>query len=450
MNLRTIARYGVRSVPGEEKEIVAAFRRGEAVEGPAISEFEERFAAYHYMDHAIAASYGRMAFYYILRALNLPEGSEIIFPALTFWVVPEIARQAGFKPVFVDVDPFTFNLEPKHIATAITEHTRVIVPTHLYGQPCSMKEILRIAEKHNLIVVEDCAQAAGARYHGRLVGTFGTASFFSFQMLKGVNTYGGGMALTNNPELAARVHYFAAAEPLPSTNDVAVRLLKGYAARVGISPKVFTFWGYPIQALASMFSNVDLSKYMWEKIRPLDTFPRTYTQRYSNAQAVIGIRGLAKLDEYNARSREHALRYASGLSDCRSIQTPTTLPGAEHVYYQYCIYTSDPGRTSRRAIRRGVDLETMHVDVCSGLPLFKDFAAVCPGAEETSAALQLPVYSRLRSSDVERLLHVMHEVTCDLAPFVEAEPEISRRTTATGSSKGYNNHSSEYTCHINL
>ena len=99
------------------------------------------------MDHAIAASCGRMAFYYILRALNLPAGSEIIFPALTFGLCRRSPGEAGFKPVFVDVDPFTFNLEPKHIATAITEHTRVIVPTHLYGQPCAMKEILRIAEK---------------------------------------------------------------------------------------------------------------------------------------------------------------------------------------------------------------------------------------------------------------------------------------------------------------
>jgi dTDP-4-amino-4,6-dideoxygalactose transaminase len=418
MNWRTIARYGVRSVPGEEKEILGAFRRGEAVKGPAISEFEERFAAYHYMDHAITASYGRMAFYYILRALNLPAGSEIIFPALTFWVVPEIARRAGFKPVFVDVDPFTFNLDPTAIAAAITEHTRVIVPTHLYGQPCELKEILRIAERQHLIVVEDCAQAAGARYHGRLVGTFGTASFFSFQMLKGVNTYGGGMALTNNPELAARVRDFAAGEPLPSTKDVAARFLKGYAARIGISPKVFTFWGYPIQALASMFSDVDLSKYIWEKIRPLDSFPRTYTRRYSNAQAVIGIRGLAKLDEYNARSRAHALRYESGLSDCCSIQTPLILPDVEHVFYQYCIYTSDPERTSRRAMRRGVDFETMHVDVCSSLPLFKAFAARCPGAETTRTALQVPVYARLRSSDIDRVLRLMHEVTCDLAPIV--------------------------------
>ncbi len=432
MNLRTIARYGVRSVPGDEKEILAAFRRGEAVTGPAMSEFEERFAAYHYMDHAIAASYGRMAFYYILRALNLPAGSEIIFPALTFWAVPEIARRAGFKPVFVDVDPFTFNLDRTAIEAAITEHTRVIVPTHLYGQPCEMTEILQIAEKHNLIVVEDCAQAVGARYQGRLVGTFGTASFFSFQMLKGVNTYGGGMALTNNHELAACVRDLAASEPPPSTREVAVRFLKGYASRIGISPKVFTFWGYPIQTLASSFGDFDLSKYMWEKIRPLDFFPRTYTQRYSNAQAVIGIRGLAKLDEYNVRSRAHAIRYAVGLLDCRSIQTPRILPDVEHVYYQYCIYTSDPRRTSRWAVRRGVDLETMHVDVCSDLPLFRIFATPCPGAEATKAALQLPVYSRLRSSDVDRVLHVMREVTCDLAPFVEMEPEVSRRTVAAG------------------
>src|SRR5262249_11787740 len=108
--MRAIARYGVRSVPGDEKEIIAAFRRGEAVEGPAIEEFQKRFAEYHGMAHAIATSFGRMAFYYILRALNLPPQSEIIFPALTFWVVPEIARCAGFKPVFVDVDSATFNL----------------------------------------------------------------------------------------------------------------------------------------------------------------------------------------------------------------------------------------------------------------------------------------------------------------------------------------------------
>src|ERR1700741_2250429 len=107
--IRAIARYGGRTGPGDEKESVVAFRRGEAVAGPAISEFENRFAEYHGMKHAHTASYGRIAFYYLLRAFDCPPGSETIFPALTLWVVPEIARRAGLKPVFVDVDPETFN-----------------------------------------------------------------------------------------------------------------------------------------------------------------------------------------------------------------------------------------------------------------------------------------------------------------------------------------------------
>src|SRR5260370_22858962 len=133
--MRAIARYGVRSVPGDEKEIIAAFRRGEAVDGPAISEYENRFAEYHGMSYAIAASYGRMAFYYILPALDLPARSEIIFPALTFWVVPEIARRAGLTPVFGDVDASTFNIDLPRIGSAITAQTHAIVPLHLYAQP---------------------------------------------------------------------------------------------------------------------------------------------------------------------------------------------------------------------------------------------------------------------------------------------------------------------------
>ena len=157
MSWRTIPRYGVRSIPGDEKEIIAAFRRGEAVTGPAIAAFEEQFANYHYMDQCIATSFGRMAFYYLLRALDFPPGSEVIFPAVTFWAVPEMARQAGCKPLFVDVDPLTFNIDHKKIESAITDRTRAIVPTHLYGRPCDMTEVLFLAEKYKLTVIEDCA-----------------------------------------------------------------------------------------------------------------------------------------------------------------------------------------------------------------------------------------------------------------------------------------------------
>lgn len=411
---RTIARYGVRSAPGDEKVVVAAFRRGEAVSGPAIEAFEKEFAKFHRMEDATATSFGRMAFHYILRALNLPAGSEVIFPALTFWVVPEIARRNGLRPVFVDVDPLTFNLDPTKLEAALTERTRAIVPTHLYGLPCAMNEVMKLAEKYDLIIIEDCAQAVGAKYRGRRVGTFGTASFFSFQLLKGINTYGGGMALTNDVALSRSIRAQALREPPQSLPDLARRFATGYAARVAVSPKAFTFWGYPLQATVSLLGHHDLSRFVWEKIRPLERFPRTYHQRYSNVQALLGLRGLANLDRHNERCREHAAQYNRGLIDCRNMQTPRVPADVDHVFYQYCVYTSDASLLSQWAIRRGVDIETTHVDVCSKLELFKEFRAECPGAEATEKALQLPVYSRLRDSDIERVLRVVREASSSL------------------------------------
>lgn len=417
---RAIARYGVRSVPGDERIVIDAFRRGTAVSGPAIGEFEARFAAYHGVRHAVAASYGRMACYYILRALDLAPGSEVIVPALTFWVIPEMVRRAGLRPVFVDVDAQTFNIAPEKIEAAITHRTRAILPTHLYGQPCAMEPILRTAEKYNLVVIEDCAQAVGARYRGRLVGTFGTAAFFSFQLLKGINTYGGGMAITDDATLAARIRAQAEAEPLPSTGELARRFALGYLARCAISPRGYALWGFPLQAAVSLFGHYDLSRFVWEKIRPLAPFPASYRRRYTNAQAMLGLRALARLDDANARTRAHAERCTRQLADCRQVCPPAVIAGAEHVYYQYSIYVSDPERTARRMIRRGVDCETTHVDLCAELPLFAEFAADCPGARQTARALQLPVYARLRDQDVERILRVLREATADL-PELDGE-----------------------------
>ena len=184
--LTAISRYGARVLPITEELVAGCKARGEFIQGPQIAEFEAAFAARHGLApaHAITAAYGRIAFYYMLRALDLPPGSEIIFPSLTFWVVPELARVAGLNVVFADVDPTTFNIDPDSIERVITDKTRVIVPTHLYGLPCDMDRILAIAARHNLIVLEDCAHALGATYKGRPVGTFGTGALFSFQTLK--------------------------------------------------------------------------------------------------------------------------------------------------------------------------------------------------------------------------------------------------------------------------
>ncbi len=205
--LTAISRYGARVLPITEDIVAGCKARGEFIQGPQIAEFEAAFAGRHGLGpaHAIAAAYGRIAFYYMLKALDLPAGSEIIFPSLTFWVVPELARVAGLTVVFADVDPKTFNIDPDSVERLITARTRVIVPTHLYGLPCDMDRLMAIAARHNLIVLEDCAHALGATYKGRPVGTFGAGALFSFQTLKPLNCYGGGLALVTDPAMAAKV-----------------------------------------------------------------------------------------------------------------------------------------------------------------------------------------------------------------------------------------------------
>ena len=418
--IRTIARYGVRHVPESESALKQTLSGPNAVQGPAIKEFEEKFAGYHGVRHAIAASYGRMALFYILKSMNFPPNSEIIVPALTFWVVPEIARVAGLRPVFVDINPYTFNMNPAEIERVVNSNTRAILPTHLYGQPCEMDSILRISRKYDLRIIEDCAHALGATHKGRKTGTFGDAAFFSFQMLKGLNTFGGGMAITENDELASRIRKLAEAEPWPKASDVRKKFLLGTLQRAFISSYGFTFSMFVPFYIASFFGNHDLTRYLWEQIRPLDPFPDSYRRRYSNAQAVVGLKGLEALDSFNAKSRANAERLTEGLKGIHSILPPATIDGASPVYYQYCVRVSDPAKLSQRAIRKGVDLEIMHVDICNELELFAP-APSCPAAESTRGTLQLPVYSGLSPTELDRVLRVVREASFDMRPLGQIE-----------------------------
>jgi dTDP-4-amino-4,6-dideoxygalactose transaminase len=425
--IRTIARYGARHVSGSMMAALKEIARGAGLRGPSIQEFEKRFAQYHGMQHAVSAAYGRMAFYYILKALDLPRNSEIIFPALTFWVVPEMAHVLGFRPVFVDIDPSTFNIDAAKLEAAITPNTRAIVPTHLYGQPCDMDRIMKCAREHNLVVIEDCAHSLGAKYKGQKVGTFGDASFFSFQMLKPLNTYGGGMAVTNDAAMAARIRALAEAEAWPAPKVIFKKILFGNLQRRLIGPYGFTFTMYLAFYIASFFGDYDLSRYLWEKIRPLNSFPDSYRKRYTNAQAMIGLRMLENIDAFNALNRAHAAKLTAALKDLEGIQPPASPPETESVYYQYCIRAADPDLLKHRAIRAGVDVEIMHVDICNVLDIFEEFKTKCPVAEGTEHTLQLPVYASLTEADLNRVIAVIREAVSPSGPFVTATERTTQR-----------------------
>jgi dTDP-4-amino-4,6-dideoxygalactose transaminase len=414
--LAAISRYGAR-VFEETEDIVAGCRaRGEFIHGPQIAEFEHAFARAVGGGTAITAAYGRMAFFYILKALDLPPGSEIIFPSLTFWVVPELARVAGLKVVFADVDPKTFTIDPRSVERLMTDKTRAIVPTHLYGLACDMDAVLAIAARHNLIVLEDCAHALGATYKGKPVGTFGTGALFSFQTLKPLNCYGGGAALVQDAAVAGKVRAFVDALPWPSEKRVTERLLVGRLQRIFIKPWVFSISLFPVLWVSALIdANPDV--FLWEKIRSLHPLPAQYNERFPNVQAAIGLEALKHLDAWTTETRSHAERMSRVLGAIPGVQVPAVPPGCTHVYYQYCVYgpeTIDRDDLVVRCVRRGIDIETLHVDVPPDMELFADAPAERDGARRASQAIQIPVYSSLTDAQVERVARVVQEAVSEM------------------------------------
>jgi len=424
--LSAVSRYGARVHPTTQQIVAACRERGEFIEGPQVKAFEEAFAARLGARHAFTASYGRMAFYFILKALQLPAGSEIVLPALTFWVVPELARVAGLKVRFADVDPATFCMDPAALERAITDHTRAVVPTHLYGLPCDMDAILDIAGRHNLAVVEDCAHALGATYRGRPVGTFGDGALFSFQTLKPLNCYGGGMAVVRDAAVAGRVRQEVDALPWPDEKRIANKLLVGRLERIVTRPHVFAITGFPFLWAAS-YTGSRPDAWLWEKIRPLSPLPDGYLERCSNVQATLGLAGLDLLDGWTAATRSHAHAVSAALGDLPGVQLPTELPERTHVYYQYCLQSPARDEVVRDCIRRGVDVETLHADVCTRLDLFAAERSPSPGADRAAQAIQVPVYASLTDVQLRRVTKVVREALTRRLPAAPSPPSQAAR-----------------------
>jgi len=191
-------------------DIDAAIRRvvqsGQFILGPEVKAFEDEVAAYCGTKYAVGVASGTDALHLALRASGIKPGDEVITTPFTFIATAESIAKCGAKPVFVDIDPKTCNIDPKQVELKITKKTKAILPVHLYGQPAAMDDILVIARKHNLKVVEDCAQAMGAEYKGKKVGSLGDAGCLSFFPSKNLGAYGdGGMVVTNDPQIAETV-----------------------------------------------------------------------------------------------------------------------------------------------------------------------------------------------------------------------------------------------------
>ena len=196
-----------RSIRGEiDQAIAGVLQQGQFILGPEVKAFEEDMAVYLGVTYGIGVASGTDALHLALLACGVKSGDEVITTPFTFIATAEAIDKCGARPVFVDIDPRTYNIDPAQIESVITSRTAAIVPVHLYGQSADMEPIRHIARNHGLKVIEDCAQALGAEYKGRKVGSLGDASCLSFFPAKNLGAYGdGGMVVSNSPDIAEKV-----------------------------------------------------------------------------------------------------------------------------------------------------------------------------------------------------------------------------------------------------
>ena len=179
---------------------------GRYLGGPLVEGFEQQFAAYHSVNHCIACNSGTDALFLTLRALEIGAGDEVITTPFTFVATAEVISAVGAKPIFVDIDTTTFNIDVQQVAAAVTAKAKAIIPVHLFGQPVDMTALMAIAQSHNLAVIEDCAQSTGASWGNQKVGSIGHMGCFSFYPTKNLGACGdGGAITTNDSQLAAKL-----------------------------------------------------------------------------------------------------------------------------------------------------------------------------------------------------------------------------------------------------
>ena len=322
-----------------------------------VSEFEKRFADYIGCKYAIAVCSGRYALELILKGIGLKPGDEVIVPSYTFYIVIKVILKLGLKPVFVDIDPKTANIDVNSIKTKITKKTRAILVTHLFGRPAELDQIQKIVRKNKIFMIEDCAQAHGTEYKGKKVGSFGRAGFFSLDTTKPINALGGGVITTDDSKLAALIR--KELQKIPSLPKIRLlsRIKRAYKESSLTKPLVFTLLIMPLLLLSMLIKRNIVANYQKDK-----NLERSCVFKFSNFQARMAIKQLALLDKRNLVRVNKAKLLLSLLRG----NTKTLLDDKNdfNTYTAFLIVGNDRWRLSKKLLLRGIDSDADMMQNC--------------------------------------------------------------------------------------
>ena len=335
-----------------EKAVCEVLRSGSYILGPNTKAFEQEMADFYGCKYTVGLNSGTDALHIALRALDIGAGDEVITVAFTFVATTEAIGIVGAKPVFVDIDENTFNMDASKLEAAITPRTKAIIPVHLYGQPCDMDTIMSVAKKHNLHVIEDCCQAVGALYKGKMVGTFGDFGCLSFYPTKNLGGMGdGGMLMTNSESLRDRA--------------VALRnhggAIRYHHDEIGVN------------------------------------------SRLDEIQSAILRVKLPHIKDWNEQRRAHAYYYNELFKDCADVQTPKELADTYCVYHQYTVKIPNRDEVHKMLQERGIGA-MLYYPIPLHLQKVHEYLGVGKGSlpvseKNTEMVISLPMFPELTEEE---------------------------------------------------
>ncbi len=368
--------YGKQSIDEEDiRAVVETLRSDFLTTGPKVEEFESCVAKYVGAKYAVAISNGTAALHAACFAAGIGEGDEVITTPITFAASSNCVLYCGGKPVFADIDPVTYNIDPEDIKRKITTRTKAIVAVHYTGQPCDMDAIHKIAKDHNLIVIEDAAHALGAEYKGNRIGSMSDMTTFSFHPVKHITTAEGGMVMTNNKELY---------------------------------DKLILFRTHGITRDPELLSR-DEGSWYYEQIA------LGYNYRITDVQCALGVSQMRRLDDFVAKRREIAKRYDKAFAANPNIVVPFQKEGCNNSYHLYVIQVKNVNRRQvfeeLRALGIGVNVHYIPVYT---FPYYREHGyetVTCKHAEELyENIISIPMYPDLTLKQQEYVIEKIIEL----------------------------------------
>ena len=355
--------YGRQSIDEEDIQAVVDVLRGDFLTtGPAVSEFEKAVCDYTGAKYAVAIANGTAALHAACFVAGIGEGDEVITTPITFAASANCVLYCGGKPVFADIKPDTYNINPEDIRRKITDRTKAIIAVHFTGQPCEMDEIHAIAEEYNLLVIEDAAYALGADYKGRKIGALSDMTTFSFHPVKHITTGEGGMITTNDEKLYERLKLFRS---------------HGITRDERFMTRNEGGWYY---------EQLDLG----------------YNYRMTDIQCALGVSQMKKLDRFVTRRRELVARYNEAFKDVEGIVCPAQAEECNNSWHLYVVQVADRKRMYDKLRKAGIYANVHYIPVYKH-PYYQEHGYVgvcCPNAEDLYAhMLSLPLYPGLTDEE---------------------------------------------------